>query len=130
MPMSAETRTALFTELSAALRRQSPPLVCVKETASACEFIGNIPVPYGSRKKIVPGMAFASVVVHRDMVSFHFMPIYYHRDEFAPAAPTLLRRLKGKACFNFTSEGQIDRKELQALLERGVRAWRKLGYVR
>jgi len=130
MPMTAETRKALFTALSAALRRRSPPMVCIKETASACEFIGNIPVLYGSRKKIVPGMAFASVVVHRDMISFHFMPIYYHRAEFAAVAPTLVGYLKGKACFNFRNVDQIDGKELEALLKKGVQAWKKLGYVR
>lgn len=130
MAMDPGTRKAVVEKLAAALRGHCPPLVCVKDTRDACEVIGNIPHPYGSTKKIVPGMHFASVVAHKDMVSFHFMPIYYHRKEFESVAPALLKCLKGKACFNFKTEDQIDTRELDQLLNRGARAWKKLGYIR
>ena len=130
MAMTPDTRKAVFEKLSTALKSQCPPMVCVKDTATAYEIIGNVPSPYGSRKKVVPGILFASVVAHREMVSFHFMPVYYHRKDFEPVAPALLQSLKGKACFNFRSEDQIDTTELEALLGKGVQAWKKLGYVR
>ena len=130
MPMTPETRKMIFTALSAALRNQCPPMVCVKDTSSAFEIIGNVPVPYGSTKRIVPGMYFASVVARKEMVSFYFMPIYYHREAFEKIAPGLLTCLKGKACFNFRKADQLNAKELDALLGKGAQAWKKLGYIR
>jgi hypothetical protein len=64
------------------------------------------------------------------MVSFHFMPIYYHREDFVDAAPTLLKSLKGKACFNFKKVEQIDERELDAMLKKGAQAWKKMGYMK
>lgn len=130
MPLKPEVRKAIFGSLREALREHCPPMVCAKETPTAYELIGNTPLPYGSRKKIVPGIYFASVVARKDMVSFYFMPIYYHHEEYADIAPRLIGCLKGKACFNFRRTDQIDRKELDSLLKRGARAWKRLGYVR
>ena len=130
MPLTPATRKAIFGRLSASLKKQSPPMVCSKDTVKCVELIGNTPVPYGSTKKIVPGMFFASAVAHKDMVSLHFLPLYYHEKDFADIAPTLLKRLKGKACFNFTKPEQIDEKEMDAMLKRGTQAWRKLGCVK
>ena len=105
-------------------------MVCLKNTSNTFEIIGNKPVPYGSTKRIVPGMYFASAVARRDMVSFHFMPIYYNKKAYVDVAPTLLKSLKGKACFNFRKPEQIERKELDALLRKGKKVWKKLGYMR
>ena len=129
MPLKPEIRKALFDTLKSALRKQCPPLVCVKDTADAFEIIGNTPHPYGSTKKIVPGMYFASTVVRKDMVSFYFMPIYYREKDYATIAPHLLKSLKGKACFNFRKVEQVDEYELKALLDKGLQAWKKLKYV-
>jgi len=129
MPLIPVARKAIFDKLKSALEQQCPPMVCSKDKAGVYEIIGNKPVPYGSTKKVVPGMYFASAVARKDMVSFYFMPIYYHRELFAPVAPSLLKSLKGKACFNFRKVEQVDEKELKALLDRGVKAWRKMKYV-
>ncbi len=130
MPLDAETRTAIFAKLKAGLKQQCPPMVCSKDRTDAFEIIGNTRVPYGSTKKFVPGMHFASVVARKDMVSFYFMPIYYHRDAFAAVAPTLLKSLKGKACFNFRKAEEVDNRELTAMLKTGVGVWKKLKYVK
>ncbi len=129
MGLKPETKEALFGTLKAGLEKLCPPMVCSKDKSGVYEIIGNRPVPYGSTKKIVPGMYFASVVVRKDMVSFYFMPIYYRKDLFAPVAPALLKSLKGKACFNFRKVEQVDEKELKALLDKGVKAWKKMKYV-
>lgn len=130
MALKPEIRKAIFGKLKDSLSKQCPPMVCSKNTASCFEIIGNTPVPYGSTKKIVPGMYFASAVAHKDMVSLHFMPIYYHRKDFVDVAPTLFKSLKGKACFNFKKVEQIDEKELDAMLKRGTQAWKKLGCMK
>jgi hypothetical protein len=130
MPLKPEVRKAIFSSLKRALEKQCPPMVCSKETATSYELIGNIPVPYGSTKKIVPGMYFASVVARKDMVSFYFMPIYYHREDYVDIAPRLLGNLKGKACFNFRNADHIDKQELDSLLRKGARVWKNLGYMK
>ena len=130
MPLTPATRRAIFDKLKVSLKTQCPPMVCAKDTASCFEIIGNTPHPYGSTKKIVPGMYFASAVARKDMVSFYFMPIYYHKQDYAGIAPTLLKSLKGKACFNFKTMEQIDGKEMDAMLKKGTLAWKKLGYMK
>ncbi len=128
--MTPETRKTIFEKLAASLKKQCPPMVCSKDTAACCETIGNAPQPYGSRKKMVPGMYFASAVARKDMVSLHFLPMYYNREAYLDVAPTLLKNLKGKACFNFRKLEQINERELDAMLKKGAQAWKKRGYMK
>ena len=130
MALTPEIREAIFNRLKASLKKQCPPMVCTKDTDACHEIIGNAPVPYGSTKKIVPGMYFASAVARKNFVSFYFMPIYYHQKDYAGVCQTLLKSLKGKACFNFKKVEQIDTKELDVMLAKGGVAWKKLGYMK
>lgn len=130
MPLKPEVRQNIFTVLKEALARQCPPMVCAKDTAMAYEIIGNKPVPYGSTKKMVPGMYFSSVVARKDMVSFYFFPLYSHERNFRNLAPTLMKCLKGKSCFNFKKEEEVVEKELNALLKKGIQSWKQQGYMR
>ena len=130
MPLKPEIRKAIFDRIKTELTKQCPPMVCVKDEPNCYEIIGNTPVPYGSTKKIVPGIYFASTIARKDMVSFHFMPIYYDKDRYATIAPNLLKSLKGKACFNFKKVEQIDQKEMVALLKQGALVWKKRGYMK
>ena len=100
------------------------------EKKQSIELMGNKPVPYGYDKKIVPGMYFASVAQRKDSVAFYFFPIYYKTDQFKKVAPTLLKCLKGKTCFHFKKEEQINEKELNAVLKLGVKAWKEEGYLK
>jgi hypothetical protein len=45
-------------------------------------------------------------------------------------APSLSKYLKGKTCFHFKKEEQVNEKELSALLKKGVAAWKKMGYMK
>jgi hypothetical protein len=130
MPLKPEIRKAIFDKLKSSLEQQCPPMVCVKDKPDTYEIIGNKTVPYGSTKKLVPGMYFASTVARKDMVSFYFMPIYYDKQNYIDVAPTLLKSLKGKACFNFKKVEQVDKKELDAMLMRGAQVWKKRGYMK
>jgi hypothetical protein len=130
MPLSHATRKNIFNKLKTALKKQSPPMVISKNTADTYEIMGNKPVPYGIKKTIVPGMYFSSTVARKDMVSFYLFPVYYHGKEFFDIAPTAMKCLKGKTCFNFKKEEQVIDKELDALLNRGAQIWKKLGYMK
>jgi hypothetical protein len=130
MPLTSEAGTAIFNSIKSVLQKQTPPMVVTKDKAGVYELIGNKPVPYGSKKEMVPGMYFSSVVARKDMVSFYFFPIYFHTDEFIDLIPTMAKCLKGKTCFNFKKPEQVNEKELSALLKKGVKAWKEHGYMK
>ena len=104
-------------------------MVVSKNKKDVFELIGNKPVPYGSKKVIVPGMYFSSVVARKDMVSFYFFPMYYHEKDYEALIPTVGKCLKGKTCFNFKKTEQVVSKELDEMLRKGVQAWKKSGYM-
>lgn len=107
-----------------------PPMVVSKDKKDVYEIMGNKAVPYGSKKTIVPGMYFSSVVARKDMVSFYFFPLYYQEKTFEKTIPTLIKCLKGKTCFNFKKPEQLNEKELAAMLKKGMLAWKKNGYMK
>ena len=130
MPLTPESRKEIFNKLKAGLQKHSPPMVVSKDKESAYELMGNNPVPYGSKKTIVPGMYFSSAVARKDMVSFYFFPLYYHESRtcgIKDTIPTMIKCLKGKTCFNFKKPEQVNEKELNALLKKGCRHGRRTG---
>jgi hypothetical protein len=130
MPLTPEIKNNIFNKLKKELEKCCPPLVYKKGSDNAFEIIGNMPVPYGYKKEIVPGMFFASAVVRKDMVSFYFFPCYMNPTDFIGIAPKLFKCLKGKTCFNIKKEEQVDEKELEALFKKGIVVWKKMGYVK
>lgn len=129
MPLTAEDRAEIFSLLTAAMQDYCPPMVVAKSTKDAFEIIGNKPVSYGSTKKIIPGMYFASAVARKDMVSFYLFPLYGEPDLFQGVAPKTWKCLKGKTCFNFKKVTDVDSKELKKLLQQAVKLWKKSGYL-
>ena len=130
MPLTPETKKKIFITLKSAMEKCTPPMVYKKGLADAYELIGNKPVPYGYKKEIVPGMYFASTVVRTDSVAFYFFPTYMNPAPFKSIAPSLYKHLKGKTCFHFRKEEDVNEKELSDLLKKGVDAWTKLGYMK
>ena len=130
MPLEPEEREEIFSRLKTALENHAPPMVVRTGKPGTIELIGNKPVPYGSKKTVIPGMYFSSAVARKDMVSFYFFPIYYQHEEFMKLIPVMSKTLKGKTCFNIKKPEQLDVKELNALLKKGVAVWKKLGYLR
>ena len=130
MPLTAEDRKQIFDSIKSVLQKQCPPMLVSKDKEGVYELMGNKPVPYGSKKTIIPGMYFSSVVARNDMVSFYFFPIYFHAPDFIDLIPTMAKCLKGKTCFNIKKREQVNTKELNALLKKGVAAWKKQGYMK
>lgn len=129
MPLTNEERLEIFNSIKTVLKEQCPPMKVSKDKEGVFELMGNKPVPYGSKKVMVPGMYFSSVVARKDMISYYFFPIYYHTDDYIGLIPTMSKYLKGKTCFNFKKTSQVNIKELRSLLKKGVQAWKKLGYM-
>jgi hypothetical protein len=129
MPISDETKNLIFDKLKKNLEKYAPPMAATYNANNpSYELIGNKPVPYGYNKKIIPGMFFASIAYRKDSVTFHFFPSYMNT-ELKEVAPSLYNCLKGKTCFHFKQLEQINEEELNALLAKGLEAWKKAGYM-
>ena len=81
------------------------------------------------RKRLCLVCFFVSVIICKDMVSFHFFPCIINRECLNHLIPNMIKLLKGKTCFNIKKPEQVNEKELTALLKKGVEAWKKLGYM-
>ena len=129
MPITEETRILIFNKLKKNLEKFTPPMVVRNDSFnSSYEIIGNKPVPYGYNKKVIPGMFFATIAQRKDSVTFHFFPSYMDT-KLNEIAPSLYKCLKGKTCFHFNKEEQVNEKELTLLFKRGLIAWEKFGYM-
>jgi len=130
MPITSETKIKIFSLLKKVIEESCPPLVVKKSSNEGIEVIGNAPAPYGSKKVMVPGMYFASVLIRKDNVSFYFFPIYYHEKDFEKLIPVALKYLDGKTCFHFKKEEQVVEKEIKAMFKKGIEMYRKQGWVK
>ena len=129
MALTPEAKKEITDKLRTALLKCTPPMVITRQSENGLELIGNKAVPYGSTKKIIPGMFFSAFVARKDMVSFYFFPMYM-AEGFIELVPTMAKTLKGKTCFNIKKPEQVNPRELQALLKKGMTAWKKQGYMK
>lgn len=129
MPITAETKSKIFSLLKQVMEENCPPLVQKKNSKEGIEVIGNVPTPYGYKKEMVPGMYFASALIRPGNVSFYFFPIYGAPDEFKNIAPTAMKYLDGKTCFHFKKEEQVVVKEIKELFKKGIAFYKKQGWV-
>ena len=129
MPITDETRKLIFNKLKQQMEKCTPPMVVLSESEDSYQLIGNKEVPYGYDKKPVPGMYFATIAQRKDTVAFYFFPSYMNAT-FKEVAPTLYTCLKGKTCFHFKKVEQVNETELSALLQKGMDAWKKAGFMK
>jgi hypothetical protein len=130
MPITEETRSLIYNRLKKHLEQCAPPMLAKADSEKlSYELMGNKPVPYGYDKKMIPGMFFAAVAQRKDSVTFHFFPCYMDT-QLEAVAPSLYKHLKGKTCFHFKKEEEVNEKELKLLLKKGVAVWKKAGYMK
>ena len=72
--------------------------------------------------KTVTGAAtwFGGVQIKKNYVSFHLIPVYANPALLKGVSPSLLKRMQGKACFNFTAIEPAHLNELKALTKTGT----------
>lgn len=74
-------------------------------------------------------LAFAAVIIMKNYVSFHLLPLYMSKEMKAAVSDKLRVRMQGMACFNFQTIEPAMVKELAALTARGLKGFKKLGYL-
>lgn len=131
MPLTDQERKIIFDKVKNILQKFTPPMAVSKnKESSVFELIGNIAVPYGSKKVMVPGMYFSSVVARKDMISYYFFPMYMREGDYDSLLVNSKKYLKGKTCFNYKKVEQVDEKELTAVLKKGIQQFKKDGFVK
>jgi hypothetical protein len=128
-PLNSETKKKIFNKIVKELEKFTPPMIHKKDSAQGYELIGDKPVPYGSKRVIIPGMSFASAMIRTDSVAFYFFPCYMD-PSMEKVAPSVFKHAKGKTCFHFKKVEDVNEKELAALLKAGSIAWKKAGYLK
>lgn len=123
-------REEIFEKLKIILQQYSPPLVCDEDTSAKYNLIGNVPVPYGASKQVIPGMYFATAAITKTKTSLYFFPIYMNGKELSEKIPQLKKALSGKTCFNFSKPEEADETELHLLIKQGIDFYKKQGYVK
>lgn len=75
------------------------------------------------------GLFFGSVIINRNYVSFHLMPVYVFPDLLEDVSDPLRKRMQGKSCFNFTKLDEGLTIELAELTGRGFARYQGEGLV-
>lgn len=131
MAVSFEEKQKIIDALKKIMQQHVPPLVqkkVAKETGF--ELIGNVETPYGYKKEMVPGMYFSSIALQKDSVAFYFFPTYMNEAEFKKIAPLTYKHLKGKTCFHFKKSDDVNEKEIDALMKKGITHYKKQGWIK
>jgi hypothetical protein len=68
---------------------------------------------------------FGGVVINKNYVSFHLMPVYVNPKLLDEISPDLKKRMQGKSCFNFKSTNEKLFKELSSLTKNGFEFYKK-----
>lgn len=120
---------AVYDELVAILTRYSPPFTAsdraVKNKRNYV-LVSENEVVIDGRKK--PEMWFASAIEQKGYIGFYFMPIYCV-PEMKGLSPALMKLLKGKSCFYVKTLTPELKKDIDAALNAGMAAYKKLGWI-
>ena len=112
--------------LKDALSKHTPPLQNRVNSDTNFEMAGTKPAMQGKKK--VDGYYFASVMPKPKDIRLYFFPIYTHPDQFE-LSPELDKCLKGKSCFHIKKLSPEMQKEIEELIERGVKVYEKEGLI-
>jgi hypothetical protein len=67
---------------------------------------------------------FAGIRTGKNYVSFHLLPLYYNSELKKTISPVLMKRMQGKACFNFATVDEVCFAELGRLIASGLKIFK------
>jgi hypothetical protein len=85
----------------------------------------------GPASKLTRGrdLWFGAVMIKKNYVSYHLMPVYGFPDLLDGISPELRKHMQGKSCFNFKVVDEKLFEELAGLTEKGVQRFQKAGLM-
>jgi len=113
----------IFNQLKNAMDKASGDLTC--DQIKPDQFHLNTKHLMKNKKPLY----FGGVVINKNYVSYHLMPVYVFPDLLNDISSELSRRMQGKSCFNFKSIDHELFKELAVLTETGYKKYQEAGYV-
>lgn len=87
----------------------------------------NLNAGYDEKRKTE--IYFGGVVINKNYVSFHLMPVYVNPKLLNDISPKLRKRMQGKSCFNFKSIDKKLFKELSSLTKKGFEFYKVKGML-
>ena len=113
---------AVFASLKPVLAKHAKRLSVKTDTPLEYTVLTKSPSPFPQHKK--QPLYFGSVRLGKAYVSFHLVPLYMCPELAQEIAPTLRKRMQGKACFNFKTDPEPEQMaELKRLTEAGIQQW-------
>jgi hypothetical protein len=120
---SSPNSLATFAALRAILSEFDGKLRVTKDEPGKYELVSLEPAFRGRP------MYFGSVLIQKNYVSFHLMPLYACPELDKVLSPDLKKHKQGKSCFNFTEPDLLLFVQLAALTVSGYRAFQQKGWV-
>lgn len=112
-----------FVRLKRVLKKYEKNLTVVADTPSKYYLDAGYSEQF---KKVI---FFGAVMIKKNYVSFHLIPVYAFPDLLKTVSPTLKKRMQGKSCFNFSTIDDEQLKELETLTKKGVARFRKAAWL-
>jgi hypothetical protein len=114
---------SIFVLLKPVLRKHAKQLAVKADTAKEYTLVSKIPSPFPQHKG--QPMYFGSVRLGKSYVSLHLLPLYMNPALTRTISPALMKRMQGKACFNFKVNPEPELlAELGRLTEAGLKQFK------
>ncbi len=114
---------ATFAKLKRILKKYEKKLTMVADTSS------KYYLDAGYSEKFKKAIFFGAVIINKNYVSFHLMPVYAFPDLLKEISPALKKQMQGKSCFKFTNidDGMLE--ELDLLTKKGIERFKKAAWL-
>jgi len=112
-----------FNELKSLLVKYKKDLLVIANTTD------NFSLNAGYDEKRKADIYFGGVVINKNYVSYHLMPVYVNPKLLDDISPELKKRMQGKSCFNFKSPDKKLFRELSNLTKKGFEFYKRNGML-
>lgn len=128
---SKSSKTDLYNELEALLKRYSPPFTpCPTGKVGQKRSYGlwsEKEVEIGGKK--VPQIYFASLIEQKGYVGFYYAPVYMNPEIKKDLPSTLMKLQKGKSCFHIKSANDGVFTDVKTALDLALKHYKQNGWV-
>jgi hypothetical protein len=128
--MTVELDT-VFARLKAILLKHTGSFTVKEEgkSISLCGKVGPATLKVWNGEMRKPILPVVWLVIKKNYVSYHLMPVYMNPKLQASISPDLKKRMQGKSCFNFKTVDEKLIRELDQLTAKGIEDFKKMGFV-
>jgi hypothetical protein len=117
----------IFDALKKILAKYSPPMTVRAEKPTRYHLYSvKDMIVFGRKMKEI---YFAGAAIHKNIVSFYFIPVYAHPQSFKDMSDDLRKCLKGKNCFNFKKVDSKLLKQIEKMTMQGFKIYKREKWV-